>query len=225
MGQGALKHGFTALQGTTCTGYFNFPCSATAGTTLGVGCSDPYCCGLNNVVGSGGPNPTANYGRLFIALKPQKTRDNAAVVIGRLRQKARQIPGMQAFFQSIQNLNVGGRPSKSQYQYVLQGSDTETLYRVSPEMMACCVILGFESVDTRSNAAEAARWIAAKKVRKVRLVTTDWHMRRAAGEIARTAPEGTTLVYDAVASHPSLFILFLEYHKLIASRLARLWGG
>ena len=35
----------------------------------------------------GGPNPTANYGRLFIALKPQKQRDGAAAVIGRLRQK------------------------------------------------------------------------------------------------------------------------------------------
>src|ERR1700754_972348 len=68
--------------------------------------SDPAIEYLNSTVGSGGPNPTANYGRLFIALKPQKTRDNAAVVIGRLRAKAREIPGMQAFFQSIQNLNI-----------------------------------------------------------------------------------------------------------------------
>jgi HAE1 family hydrophobic/amphiphilic exporter-1 len=52
----------------------------------------------------------------------------------RLRQKSLAVPGLQAFFQSIQNLNIGGRPSKSQYQYVLQGSDTDTLYRVSPEM-------------------------------------------------------------------------------------------
>ena len=55
-------------------------------------------------------------------------------MIGRLRQKARQIPGMQAFFQSIQNLNIGGRVSKSQYQYVLQSGDTESLYRLAPEM-------------------------------------------------------------------------------------------
>src|SRR5437762_7992821 len=89
---------------------------------------------INSTVGSGGPNPTANYGRLFIALKPQKQRDGAAAVIGRLRQKATQIPGMQAFFQSIQNLSVGGRISKSQYQYVLQSGDTDSLYRLSPEM-------------------------------------------------------------------------------------------
>src|SRR5438067_12675985 len=96
--------------------------------------SDPAIEYINSTVGSGGPNPTANYGRLFIALKPQKTRDSAAVVIGRLRQQARQIPGMQAFFQSIQNLSIGGRISKSQYQYVLQSGDTDSLYRVSPEM-------------------------------------------------------------------------------------------
>jgi HAE1 family hydrophobic/amphiphilic exporter-1 len=96
--------------------------------------SDPAVDYINSTVGSGGPNATANYGRLFIALKDPKTRDPAPVVIARLRQKATVVPGLQAFFQSIQNLSVGGRPSKSQYQYVLQGSDTETLYRVSPEM-------------------------------------------------------------------------------------------
>jgi len=96
--------------------------------------TDPAIDYINSTVGSGGPNATANYGRLFIALKPQKERDKAPVVVGRLRAKARQIPGVQAFFQSIQNLNIGGRISKSQYQYVLQSGDTESLYRLAPEM-------------------------------------------------------------------------------------------
>ena len=96
--------------------------------------SDPAIDYINSTVGSGGPNPTANYGRLFVALKPKKERDNLNVVIGRLRTKARQVPGMQAFFQPIQNLNIGGRISKSQYQYVMQSGDTEALYRTAPEM-------------------------------------------------------------------------------------------
>ncbi|MDB5568743.1 MAG: acriflavin resistance protein [Tardiphaga sp.] len=96
--------------------------------------SDPAVEYINSTIGSGGPNPTANYGRLFIALKPQQERDSAQVVMTRLRQKATVVPGLQAFFQSIQNLSIGGRPSKSQYQYVLQSGDTETLYRVAPEM-------------------------------------------------------------------------------------------
>ena len=95
---------------------------------------DPAVEYINSTVGAGGPNVTANYGRLFIALKPRKQRESAAVVMARLRQKATQVPGMQAFFQSIQNLNIGGRPSKSQYQYTLQSGDTEALYRLAPEM-------------------------------------------------------------------------------------------
>ena len=95
---------------------------------------DPAVDYINSTVGAGGPNPTANFGRLFIALKPRSEREPATVVMARLRQKAMQVPGMQAFFQSIQNLNIGGRPSKSQYQYTLQSGDTESLYRLAPEM-------------------------------------------------------------------------------------------
>jgi HAE1 family hydrophobic/amphiphilic exporter-1 len=95
---------------------------------------DPAVEFLNTTVGAGGPNPTANYGRMFIGLKPKDQRDPALVVMTRLRQKTAQVPGMQAFFQSIQNLNVGGRTSKSQYQYTLQSSDIERLYTIAPEM-------------------------------------------------------------------------------------------
>ncbi len=95
---------------------------------------DPAVEYVNSTVGAGGPNATTNNGRLFIALKPRKERDSAAVVMARLRRTATQVPGMQAFFQSIQNLNIGGRPSKSQYQYTLQSGDTESLYRLAPEM-------------------------------------------------------------------------------------------
>jgi HAE1 family hydrophobic/amphiphilic exporter-1 len=95
---------------------------------------DPAVEYVNSTVGAGGPNATTNNGRLFIALKPRKERDSATVVMARLRRTATQVPGMQAFFQSIQNLNIGGRPSKSQYQYTLQSGDTEALYRLAPEM-------------------------------------------------------------------------------------------
>src|SRR6202045_4638884 len=95
---------------------------------------DPAIEYINSTVGAGGPNVTANYGRLFIALNPRNQRESATVVMLRMRQKATQVPGMQAFFQSIQNLNIGGRPSKSQYQYTHARGDTESLYRLAPEM-------------------------------------------------------------------------------------------
>lgn len=98
-------------------------------------------------------------------------------------------------------------------------------YEVPMELMECCVTLGFAAVDTRSNAAEAAQWVRERKIRTLRLVTTDWHMRRAANELDRELPDGVEVVRDAVASEPSLGSLFLEYNKLIASRVARLWQG
>jgi len=77
-------------------------------------------------------------------------------------------------------------------------------------------------VDTRSNAAETAKWVAQNEVTSIRLVTTDWHMRRAAGEVERTLPGHVTVIRDAVPSQPDFGTLFLEYHKLIASRAAGL---
>ena len=98
-------------------------------------------------------------------------------------------------------------------------------YKVAPRTMNCCVTLGFESVDTRSNAREAADWIARNRFRSVRLVTTDWHMRRAELEMEQSIPRDITVIRDAVPSQPSFRILFLEYNKLLARAVARLWGA
>lgn len=97
-------------------------------------------------------------------------------------------------------------------------------FGVAPDQMACCVTLGFAAVDTRSNAAETAKWVAQNEVRSLRLVTTDWHMRRTASELDRTLPDHVTVVRDAVTSQPDFGTLFLEYHKLLASRAVGLAG-
>ncbi|QGN55056.1 YdcF family protein [Novosphingobium sp. Gsoil 351] len=96
-------------------------------------------------------------------------------------------------------------------------------YEVSARTMARCVALDQVSVDTRTNAREAALWIAANKVRSVRLITSDWHMRRAAWELAKAAPD-VEIARDAVRTKPSFRILFIEYHKLIARRIAHVLG-
>ena len=95
-------------------------------------------------------------------------------------------------------------------------------FGVAPGQMACCITLGHDAVDTRSNASETAKWVAQNDVRSLRLVTTDWHMRRTAGELARKLPDHVTVIRDAVPSKPDLGTLFLEYHKLLASRAAGL---
>lgn len=97
-------------------------------------------------------------------------------------------------------------------------------YKVAPALLACCVTLGYRATDTRSNGSEAADWVRANAVHSVRLVTSDWHMRRAALELRRALPNGVTIVEDAVPTQPSLYALFLEYHKLLARYVAGLWS-
>lgn len=98
-------------------------------------------------------------------------------------------------------------------------------FNVPMDVMKCCVELGFDAVDTRGNAAETAAWLKAKNITSIRLVTTDWHMRRAANELRLTLPRTITIVEDAVPSEPSLRILFLEYHKFFASLILGLLRG
>ena len=65
---------------------------------------------------------------------PQGSRENSTAVIQRLRRTANSVTGMIVYFQNVQNINITGRISKSEYQYTLQSSDTETLYRIAPEL-------------------------------------------------------------------------------------------
>lgn len=97
-------------------------------------------------------------------------------------------------------------------------------YKVPGRLFECCITLGREAIDTRSNAIETARWIDRRKVRTVRLITTDWHMRRAGFELRQALPKDIDLLYDAVPSHPSLFVLAKEYNKYLARRAAALIG-
>jgi HAE1 family hydrophobic/amphiphilic exporter-1 len=96
---------------------------------------DPAVDYVNSTVGAGGPNPTQNIGRMFIALKPKKERGiNSTEVIQRLRRTANVVPGMRVVFQNVQNINITGRISKAEWQYTLQSSDTEALYQIAPEL-------------------------------------------------------------------------------------------
>jgi len=96
---------------------------------------DPAVDYVNSTIGAGGPNPTLNAGRMFIALKPKAERKiNSTEVIQRLRRAANVVPGMAVYFQNVQNINITGRISKSEFQYTLQSSDTNLLYEVAPQL-------------------------------------------------------------------------------------------
>lgn len=91
------------------------------------------------------------------------------------------------------------------------------------KLLNCCVDLGSESVDTRSNAEEAKRWLARHRYKSFRLVTSDWHMRRARYEFRRVLRGKYELVPDAVRTQPSFTTLFGEYNKLLLRRIAILF--
>ncbi|HXG99773.1 MAG TPA: YdcF family protein [Sphingomicrobium sp.] len=88
-----------------------------------------------------------------------------------------------------------------------------------PGLAACCVDLGSESVDTRSNAEEAKRWLERREYSSLRLVTSDWHMRRALYEFERTLGDKFEIVPDAVRTEPRLTTLFAEYNKFLLRRM------
>ena len=90
----------------------------------------------------------------------------------------------------------------------------------SRRLINCCIDLGSESVDTRSNAEEASRWLAQHRFNSVRLITSDWHMRRARYEFRKLLGDKYVLVTDGVRSDPSFLTLFGEYNKFVLRRLA-----
>jgi uncharacterized SAM-binding protein YcdF (DUF218 family) len=97
-------------------------------------------------------------------------------------------------------------------------------YPQQAALFTCCIDLGRESVDTRSNAEEVARWMNKRKFHSVRLVTTDWHMPRARFELSRQLGDKAEVVGDAVESNPSFRQLFTEYNKYLLRRAAVLVG-
>ena len=87
-------------------------------------------------------------------------------------------------------------------------------------LVNCCVDLGSESFDTRSNAEEASRWLAKHRYRSFRLVTSDWHMRRARYDFRGVLGDRYQLLPDAVRSQPNFMTLFGEYNKYVLRRIA-----
>lgn len=90
----------------------------------------------------------------------------------------------------------------------------------SDKLVKCCVDLGSESVDTRSNAEEAGRWLGQHHFHSLRLITSDWHMRRARYEFEKVLGNHYVLVTDAVRTEPGFLTLFGEYNKYVLRRIA-----
>ena len=97
---------------------------------------DPAVTGVVSFVGAGTINATPNTGRLTIALRPVSERDPASVVIARMAKAVADVPGLTAYFQSVQDIQIGARISRAQYQYTLVDTDAEELATWVPRLLA-----------------------------------------------------------------------------------------
>ena len=89
--------------------------------------SDPAVAYVSSFTGSPATNPQpVNVGRMFVVLKPRDERPKMAQVLERLRGQLRS-PGLAVYMRPIQNLQLGGKVTKSRYQYVMQSVSPEAL--------------------------------------------------------------------------------------------------
>ncbi|URW77035.1 YdcF family protein [Sphingomonas donggukensis] len=103
-------------------------------------------------------------------------------------------------------------------------SELAAAYKVPRRLFTCCIDLGKEAVDTRSNGEETAAWVRSHKYTSVRLVTAEWHMPRARLELTKALGDGVEVIGDPVPSNPAFGMLVREYNKYLVRRAAFLVG-
>ncbi len=96
--------------------------------------NDPNVASFVSILG-GGLSAGSNTGRFFIVLKPRGDRESMTKVLEGLRAKFREVPGLQVFMRPIQNLQLGGRSSKSRYQFTLQSVGFEGVNEWSEKLL------------------------------------------------------------------------------------------
>ncbi|MEJ1977318.1 MAG: efflux RND transporter permease subunit [Acetobacteraceae bacterium] len=98
--------------------------------------ADPAVASVVSFVGAGSINATANTGRVTITLKPRTERADVDTVIARLQAKVAAIPGLSVFMQPVQDIQIGTRISRTQFQYTLVDTDAAELGEWAPRLLA-----------------------------------------------------------------------------------------
>jgi uncharacterized SAM-binding protein YcdF (DUF218 family) len=97
----------------------------------------------------------------------------------------------------------------------VQPHELALAYGYSRKLFDCCVDLDRESFDTLTNAEESAKWINKRDYRSIRLITSDWHMRRAMLELRRLTGDKVRIYPDAIRTSPDMKGLLIEYNKTV----------
>ena len=97
--------------------------------------ADPAVASVAMSIGATG-GTALNNGRMYITLKARSERDvSADQIIARLRPKLEKVQGARLYLQAAQDVRLGGRPSRTQYQYTLQDADSGELNQWSPKIL------------------------------------------------------------------------------------------
>jgi hydrophobe/amphiphile efflux-1 (HAE1) family protein len=97
---------------------------------------DPDVDAYSSSIGAGLGGQTGNNGRIYIGLKPFDQRHSTAQqVIDRLRPQLAHVLGANLYLQAGQDIRVGGRLTKTEYQYTLQDADLDELYQWAPKVL------------------------------------------------------------------------------------------
>ncbi len=98
--------------------------------------SDPDVDSVASFIGSDGTNATTNSGRLTINLKPRKDRHaTASEIVARLAPKLADLDGISVYLQSVQDLQIDARVSRTQFQYTLEDADPRELAEWAPKVL------------------------------------------------------------------------------------------
>jgi hydrophobic/amphiphilic exporter-1 (mainly G- bacteria), HAE1 family len=98
--------------------------------------ADPAVASMAMGLGVGVGNAAQNNGRMFITLKLREDRDvDAFQVISRLRPQLAKIPGIRVYLQAAQDVTVGARAARTQFQYTLQDANLDELNAWSPKIL------------------------------------------------------------------------------------------
>jgi multidrug efflux pump len=99
--------------------------------------ADPDVENVASFIGSDGTNPTTNSGRLSINLKPRDRRTSSAdEIIARLKPRVAGVGGIDLYLQSVQDLTIDSRVSRTQFQYTLSGSDPAEVAAWAAKLLA-----------------------------------------------------------------------------------------
>jgi hydrophobe/amphiphile efflux-1 (HAE1) family protein len=155
-------------------------------------------------IGAGGATSTENQGRLFIALKPQNQRPPIDRVMAQIESATKAIAGVDLFMQAVQDVNIGGRLTATQYQYTLADVDMNELNTWAPLVQNALGKVP-EITDLTSDQQAAAPQL---------MLTID---RRTASRLGITPAQIDSVLYDAFGQRPisQLYTSLNQYYVIL----------